>query len=108
MTNDRSATPRPLPDRPNLRHLKDQARDLLKAGAAASLTDAQFKIARIYGFASWPKLRLTSTPRQASRSTAPGSIRAARRAGSHAATPATMPSTSAEAMSIAGSRGSTS
>ena len=49
--------PRPLPDRPNLRHLKDQAKDLLKAGAAASITDAQFQIARLYGFASWPKLK---------------------------------------------------
>jgi ankyrin repeat protein len=29
----------------------------LKAGKAASLTDAQFKIARLYGFASWPKLK---------------------------------------------------
>ena len=49
--------PRSLPDRPNLRHLKDQARDLLKAGEASSLTEAQFKIARQYGFASWPKLK---------------------------------------------------
>lgn len=49
--------PRPLPERPNLRHLKDQAKDLLKAGEAESLTDAQFKIARLYGFASWPKLK---------------------------------------------------
>jgi ankyrin repeat protein len=49
--------PRPLPDRPNLRHLKDQARDLLKSGGAESLTDAQFKIARLYGFSSWPKLK---------------------------------------------------
>jgi len=48
---------RPLPDRPNLRHLKDQAKDLLEAGAAASIADAQFKIARLYGFASWPKLK---------------------------------------------------
>ena len=37
---------RPLPDRPDLRHLKDQAKDLLKTGAAASLTDAQFQIAQ--------------------------------------------------------------
>ena len=36
-------TPRPLPDRPNLRHLRDQAKDLLEAGAEASLTKAQFK-----------------------------------------------------------------
>ncbi len=48
---------RSLPDRPNLRHLKDQARELLNAGNAASLTDAQFRIARLYGFASWPKLK---------------------------------------------------
>ena len=48
---------RPLPDRPNLRHLKDQAKDLLKSGAASSLTDAQFQIAQVYGFASWPKLK---------------------------------------------------
>ncbi len=46
-----------LPEHPNLRHLKDQAKDLLKAGAAESIADAQFKIARQYGFASWPKLR---------------------------------------------------
>src|SRR6266481_6516725 len=46
-----------LPDRPNLRHLKDQAKDLFKAGSARSLTEAQFKIARLYGFASWPKLK---------------------------------------------------
>src|SRR6201988_4271754 len=49
--------PRPLPERPNLRHLKDQAKDLFKAGEAKSLTDAQFKIARFYGFPSWPKLK---------------------------------------------------
>jgi Ankyrin repeats (many copies)/Ankyrin repeats (3 copies) len=50
-------TPRSLPDHPNLRHLKNQAKDLLKAGHAESLTDAQYKIARLYGFASWPKLK---------------------------------------------------
>ena len=49
--------PRPLPDHPNLRHLKDQAKDLLKAGDAKSLIEAQLKIARLYGFASWPKLK---------------------------------------------------
>ena len=57
MSTDPRRAPRPLPDRPNLRHLKDQAKDLLKTGAAASLTDAQFQIARLYGFASWPKLK---------------------------------------------------
>jgi hypothetical protein len=49
--------PRPLPDRPNLRHLKNQAKDLFKAGAAETITEAQFKIACLYGFASWPKLK---------------------------------------------------
>jgi hypothetical protein len=49
--------PRSLPPSPNLRHLKDQARDLLRAGEATSLANAQFKIARSYGFASWPKLK---------------------------------------------------
>src|SRR6266478_563183 len=55
-TNSQEAA-RPLPDRPNLRHLKNQAKDLLNAGQADSLTDAQFKIARLYGFSSWPKLK---------------------------------------------------
>lgn len=54
-TNSEGAT-RPLPERPNLRHLKDQAKDLLKAGEAESLTKAQFNIAQLYGFASWAKL----------------------------------------------------
>jgi ankyrin repeat protein len=49
--------PRSLPAQPNLRHLKEMARDLLKAGEAESLTAAQFQIARRYGFASWPKLK---------------------------------------------------
>ena len=49
--------PTPLPDRPSLQHLKHQARDLLKSGAATSVADAQFKVARLYGFTSWPKLK---------------------------------------------------
>ena len=57
MSIDSTEAPRPLPVRPNLRHLKDQAKDLFKSGRAESLTDAQFKIARFYGFASWPKLK---------------------------------------------------
>src|SRR5688572_33488306 len=57
MSTESNGAPRPLPDRPNLRHLKDQAKDLLHSGAAASLADAQFQIARLYGFASWPKLK---------------------------------------------------
>jgi hypothetical protein len=57
VSTDPQEGPRPLPDRPNLRHLKDQAKDLLKTGAAATIADAQFKVARLYGFASWPKLK---------------------------------------------------
>jgi len=57
MSNDSQGASRSLPERPNLRHLKDQAKDLLKAGRAESITDAQFQIARLYGFASWPKLK---------------------------------------------------
>jgi ankyrin repeat protein len=57
MSTDPQPGKRPLPDRPSLRHLKDQAKDLLKTGAAKSITDAQFRIACLYGFASWPKLK---------------------------------------------------
>ena len=68
---------RSLPPRPNLEHLKKQAKDLLEAfrnGDAAAkdrllagaslpdrrppnLSDAQRAVAREYGFASWPKLK---------------------------------------------------
>lgn len=57
MSTHSEDAPRALPDRPNLRHLKDQAKDLLKSGGADSLADAQFNIARLYGFLSWPKLK---------------------------------------------------
>ena len=46
-----------LPERPNLRHLRDQAKDLVRTGVAPALANAQFQIARLYGFASWPKLK---------------------------------------------------
>ncbi|HKF48365.1 MAG TPA: hypothetical protein VKB38_13470, partial [Terracidiphilus sp.] len=51
------STPQPLPERPNLRHLKDEAWVMLRAGRARSLADAQVQIARQYGFASWPRLK---------------------------------------------------
>src|SRR5688572_15923137 len=57
MSVDPPEVPRPLPDRPNLRHLKDQARDLLEAGTVSSIAAGLFAIARQYGFASWPKLK---------------------------------------------------
>ena len=46
-----------LPSKPNLRHLKDQAKDRLANGDAPSLAMALFQVARDYGFSSWPKLR---------------------------------------------------
>ena len=46
-----------LPPRPNLDQLKRQAKELLQAGKAVALHEAQTVIAREYGFASWNKLR---------------------------------------------------
>ena len=57
MNQSAQTHPRSLPERPNLRHLKDQAKDLLKVGQASSLAEAQLQIARQYGFPSWPKLK---------------------------------------------------
>ena len=71
-----------LPDRPNLEHLKNQARALLReaeAGDAAAqarfresglagapkLADALHVVAREYGFATWPALKLDLTLRSA-------------------------------------------
>jgi hypothetical protein len=52
VSTDSHAPPRRLPDHPNLRRLNDDAKDLLRSGASKSIADAQFKIARLYGFAS--------------------------------------------------------
>lgn len=53
---------RPLPTRPNLEHLKKQAKELLddlqRQNPDAQLADALHAIAREYGFASWPKLKV--------------------------------------------------
>ena len=57
MPNESPQESRPLPERANLRHLKDEAKALKSTGGAASLSAAQFQIARLYGFASWPKLK---------------------------------------------------
>ena len=57
MPTDPQGAPRPLPERPSLRHLKAQAKDLLETGAAKSIADAQFQVARSYGFPGWPKLK---------------------------------------------------
>jgi ankyrin repeat protein len=57
MPDKSPSLPRALPERPDLRHLKDQAKELLRAGGAPTLAEAQFAIARQYGFASWPRLK---------------------------------------------------
>jgi glyoxalase superfamily protein len=50
-----------LPARPNLEHLRKQAKDLAHEvqarDPAFTLSDAQHEIAKTYGFASWPKLK---------------------------------------------------
>ena len=52
---------RNLPPHPNLEYLKKQAKDLLRdmrqRDPALKLADAQYMIARQYGFPSWPKLK---------------------------------------------------
>jgi hypothetical protein len=52
---------RNLPDRPNLEFLKKEAKTLLesmqRAATGAQLADAQYALARDYGFDSWPKLK---------------------------------------------------
>lgn len=49
--------PRSLPPRPNLRHLRDEAKRRRKAGEFPSIALAQLAIAREYGFRSWPRLK---------------------------------------------------
>ncbi len=52
---------RDLPARPNLDHLKKQAKELLQTlkeqDPDAQLADAQHALAREYGFTSWPRLK---------------------------------------------------
>ena len=52
---------RKLPPHPNLEHLKKQAKEMLhdlqQQNPASKLAEAQFALAREYGFASWPKLK---------------------------------------------------
>jgi uncharacterized protein len=61
MNNDRSASSRSLPSRPNLEHLRNEAKQRLKAmrseQPAASLSEAQLLVARTNGFPSWRKLK---------------------------------------------------
>jgi hypothetical protein len=49
--------PRTLPARPDLRHLRDEAKRRRKAGEFPSIALAQLAVAREYGFRSWPRLK---------------------------------------------------
>lgn len=57
MTQPSSPAPQPLPARPDLRHLKDEARDRVRSGHSPTLAAALHAVARSYGFASWPRLK---------------------------------------------------
>jgi ankyrin repeat protein len=48
---------RSLPPRPDLRHLRDEAKRRRKSGEFPSLALAQLAVAREYGFRSWPRLK---------------------------------------------------
>jgi ankyrin repeat protein len=49
--------PRSLPSRPDLRHLRDEAKRRRRAGEFPSIALAQLAVAREYGFRSWPRLK---------------------------------------------------
>lgn len=51
-----SESPLELPSRPSLEQLRKQAKERRGATPGATLADAQFALAREYGFESWPKL----------------------------------------------------
>jgi hypothetical protein len=48
---------RQLPEKPNLEHLKKQAKELLHSMPQGKLADAQHTLANEYGFATWAKLK---------------------------------------------------
>ena len=49
--------PRSLPSRPDLRHLRQEAKLRRKQGEFPSIALAQLAVAREYGFRSWPRLK---------------------------------------------------
>ena len=61
MSNDHSAVPRALPQRPSLEHLRNEAKALLKVQRESapdrSLGQAQRTVARRYGFSGWRSLK---------------------------------------------------
>ena len=64
---DTSGT-RPLPPNPSLERLRKEAKQRLKvmrpAGVDVTLSDAQFQLARSYGFSSWRSLKEAVERRQ--------------------------------------------
>jgi hypothetical protein len=89
---------RQLPPRPSLEYLKKRAKELLaesqRRDPTLRLADAQFALARAYGFASWPKLKAyvesvaRPTARPAGQSPFAGTWRASlRRSRQHPANP---------------------
>ncbi len=48
---------RQLPEKPNLKFLKKQAKQLLRSARQGKLADAQHALAHEYGFATWTKLK---------------------------------------------------
>jgi ATP-dependent Clp protease adapter protein ClpS len=69
---------RALPAQPNLEHLKNEAKQRLRAlretDSTAKLADAQFQIAREHGFASWRQLK-AEVERRANSAPIPSSVR---------------------------------
>lgn len=61
MTSLSTSAPRSLPGRANLEHLKNEAKQRLEALRATDprvkLSEAQFRLARDYGFSSWRELK---------------------------------------------------
>jgi len=49
--------PRSLPPRPDLRHLRDEAKRRRRGGEFPSIALAQLAVAREHGFRSWPRLK---------------------------------------------------
>src|SRR5205085_9634589 len=60
-TPESASSPLPLPDAPSLEWLRKQAKhhhnELLKTDSKAKLAEAQFDLARQYGFPSWRALK---------------------------------------------------
>ena len=53
-----------LPARPDLRHLRDEAKRRVRTGESDTLSAAQLAVARDYGYASWPRLKAFVETRQ--------------------------------------------